>query len=166
MFDFSTLVTDRTNADVSYLAALMARGIDTWTPEELEQFNAGMLKGGYFWTDLNRVISCMDYMNEELSEMGYITRYTPTAVPWSDADAPTAKQISVYLENIKKIRSTLSEIPENPDVPESLVGMTVETANRIEEILINIQNMVENIKGTVNLGWAIGISDIGLYGGL
>lgn len=79
-FDFSTLITDRTNADVSYLSALMARGIDTWTPEELEQFNAGMLKGGYWWTDLNRVTACMEYLDAELREYGYESGYVPVVV--------------------------------------------------------------------------------------
>lgn len=79
-FDFSTLITDRTNADVSALSALMAKKLDTWTQEELENFNNGMLKGGYWWTDLNRVTACMEYINLELQDLGYKTGYKPVVV--------------------------------------------------------------------------------------
>lgn len=79
-FDFSTLITDRTNADVSSLSALMAKKLDTWTPEELENFNNGLLKGGYWWTDLNRVTACMEYLDEELRGLGYESGYVPVIV--------------------------------------------------------------------------------------
>lgn len=79
-FDFSTLITDRTNADVSTLSALMEKKLDTWTLEELENFNNGMLKGGYWWTDLNRVTACMEYLDAELRELGYETGYVPVVV--------------------------------------------------------------------------------------
>lgn len=79
-FDFSTLITDRSQADVSALSALMAKKLDEWTDEEREKFNNGMLKGGYWWTDLNRVTACMEYINRELKELGYETGYKPVVV--------------------------------------------------------------------------------------
>ena len=36
-FDFSTLITDRTNADVSALSALLSKKLESWTPEEVEK---------------------------------------------------------------------------------------------------------------------------------
>lgn len=79
-FDFNTLITDRTNADVSALSTLLSKKLETWTPEELEQFNNGMLKGGYWWTDLNRVTACMEYLDEELRSLGYESGYVPVVV--------------------------------------------------------------------------------------
>ena len=79
-FDFSTLITDRTNADVSALSALLSKKLESWTPEEVEKFNNGQLKGGYWWTDLNRVTACMEYINRELQELGYETGYKPVVV--------------------------------------------------------------------------------------
>lgn len=79
-FDFSTLITDRTSADVSALSELMAKPLDTWTADELEQFNSGLLKGGYWWTDLNRVTACMKYLDEELRGLGYASGYIPVVV--------------------------------------------------------------------------------------
>lgn len=79
-FDFSTLITDRTNADVSALSTLLSKKLETWTTEELEQFNNGLLKGGYWWTDLNRVTACMAYLDEELRGLGYESGYVPVVV--------------------------------------------------------------------------------------
>ena len=52
-FDFSTLVTDRTQSDVQN----------------------GTKKGYYNAEDLNRVTACMDYLNEVLTRLGYETGY-------------------------------------------------------------------------------------------
>lgn len=75
-FDFNTLITDRSQADVDSLSALLAKPLGTWTPEELNNFNNGLFKGGYWWTDLNRVTACMKYLDEELRKLGYESGYT------------------------------------------------------------------------------------------
>lgn len=94
-FDFSTLITDRTNADVSALYTLLSKKLGTWTPEELEQFNSGLLKGGYWWTDLNRVSACMKYLDEELRGLGYESGYIPVIVhPQKD---PIRDENTVFL---------------------------------------------------------------------
>lgn len=387
-FDFSTLITDRSQDDVSSLFALLAKKLETWTPEELDAFNSGMLKGGYCWADLNRVTACMQYLDEELRKAGYesgyipvlahpeslpmhdkntllllhgedlidssiykvpltnngvqvssdqskfggkslyfngasallfppstivygdrdftidwweyctgtngMTRYstmydgssgmsvgyagtdlymarnsawdmlaltktafsvtvnqwvhwalvrngnsvktyrngvqfasatvsgavqavtsqmcigahgggnyqyfhgyidefrisdiarwtadfTPPSEPynvvsqptpgldpytWYKDDKPTITQLNQYLSNVEKIRSTLSAIPNNPDAPTTPDELNVTAANNIEKILLNVNSMLENMKRTVNLGWALGIADIGIYGGL
>lgn len=79
-FDFSTLITDRTNADVSALSALLSKKLESWTPEEVEKFNNGQLKGGYWWTDLNRVTACMEYLDAEIRSLGYESVYTPVKI--------------------------------------------------------------------------------------
>lgn len=57
-FDFSTLITDRTQADVTKKSA----------------------KGVYNASDLNRVTACMEYLNEELRKLGYESGYKPVVV--------------------------------------------------------------------------------------
>lgn len=89
-FDFNTLITDRSQADVSALSALMAKKLDEWAPEELEQFNNGLLKGGYFWTDLNRVTAAMDYLDKKFKEYGYKTGYEPIIISSGGLDKDVA----------------------------------------------------------------------------
>lgn len=74
-FDFSTLVTDRSQADLETLRALLAVPLADWTAEQLAEFNQALSKGAYNYTDLNRVTACMDYLNEVLTGLGYETGY-------------------------------------------------------------------------------------------
>lgn len=74
-FDFTTLITDRSKADVDTLSALLSKPLGQWTEEELAAYNGGAMKGGYWWTDLNRVSACMEYLDEQLRSMGYETGY-------------------------------------------------------------------------------------------
>lgn len=84
-FDFSTLVTDRSQADLDSLRALLAVPLADWTAEQLAEFNQAISKGAYNYTDLNRVTACMDYLNEVLTGLGYETGYQRIAVPHQDA---------------------------------------------------------------------------------
>lgn len=393
MFDFTTLITDRSQEDVDTLIALLSKPLEQWTEEELTAFNGGAMKGGYWWTDLNRVTACMEYLDAEFREMGYKSGYKPIVVheapppmydentlfllhgnsfidssvynnpvhntgatianfgkfnksisftsavesfyitlpknltqsdftidwweyrnandpsnsaicmlgnkdqygtlisyrysqdpdmyfysssngyswdiasnikmgdlldeqwvhravvrngssvllfqngtlistvsniqslymptniltfsrvwkdgyldgyveefrvsdvarwtenfdpptepykadfveepkdqyTWYKEDNPTLPQINQYLSNVDSLRSTLAEIPGNPVVPKIVAppnGLTAEKANAIETVLTTLQTMLENMKRTINLGWALGIADIGLYGGV
>lgn len=362
-FDFSTLITDRTNADVSALSALLSKKLESWTPEEVEKFNNGQLKGGYWWTDLNRVTACMEYINQELQDLGYETGYKPVVVhdspeteepllpdgytrlewiksngnqyiltdtipnektkmrvvfsttqsnacgvavcdynwkdrgfgiwgnaavignqtpqsinlhdgldhtcvfensvlkvdeevkltysggsftapcplsifalnrngriqektamtlkelsiddlnfypcknqsgdvglycpenkksywnkgtgafipgpeivkepepepldpyTWYKEDSPTLSQMEQYLSNVSAIRSVFEGLQNTQDAPTSLKNLTIYAANNIEKILLGVNTIIENMKHTVDLGWALGVAHIGLYGG-
>lgn len=94
-FDFSTLITDRTNSDVSALSELLAKDITEWTPEELDRFNNGLFKGAYWWTDLNRVTACMSYIDKELKKIGYSSGYAPVVV--HKVDAPFRDENTILL---------------------------------------------------------------------
>ena len=79
-FDFSTLITDRSPEDLQALRDLLATPMADWTAEQLAQFNQVASKGAYNYTDLNRVTACMDYLNERLTALGYVTGYHPIVV--------------------------------------------------------------------------------------
>lgn len=71
-FDFSTLITDRTQADVSYAKALAARiGAGTASEAEIAEFNGAALRGAYNHTDLNRVTAAMESLKAKLEGYGY-----------------------------------------------------------------------------------------------
>ena len=90
-FSFSTLVTNRSQDDLEVLRALLAVPMEEWTAAELSRFNQAASRGAYNYTDLNRVTACMDYLNEVLTGMGYVTGYHqiivhPEAAPSVDAN--------------------------------------------------------------------------------
>ena len=80
-FDFSTLITDRSQADVDALESLLALPLSDWTAEQLAAFNQANSKGAYNYTDLNRVTACMEYLNEQLRGYGYQTGYSKVTIP-------------------------------------------------------------------------------------
>lgn len=80
-FDFSTLITDRAQTDISRANDILARAnAGTATQDELEELYSGSLKGAYDYTDLNRVTDALEYLNQELERYGYSTGYTPMEI--------------------------------------------------------------------------------------
>ena len=82
-FDFSTLVTDRTQEDVAYVKLLLNKLIDgTATDEERAEWNSFTLKGAYNHTDLNRVTAAMEALKEKFETLGYVVAgYEKVKVP-------------------------------------------------------------------------------------
>lgn len=85
-FDFSTLITDRSPEDLQALQDLLATPMADWTAEQLAEFNLAVSKGAYNYTDLNRVTACMDYLNEVLTGLGYVTGYQRVVVPHQEPE--------------------------------------------------------------------------------
>lgn len=102
-FDFSTLVTDRSQADLDTLRALLSVPLADWTAEQLAEFNQALSKGAYNYTDLNRVTACMDYLNEVLTGLGYETGYHSIIV--HPTEAPQGRLPDGYTE-LEYIQST------------------------------------------------------------
>lgn len=79
-FDFSTLITDRTQADLRDLKSLLARA-GSLTEGDRVEFNLSRHKGAYNYTDLNRVAEAMEYLDGILSARGYKTGYQRINLP-------------------------------------------------------------------------------------
>lgn len=72
-FDFSTLVTDRTQQDVAYAKQLAEKLVTgTATEEEKAEWNSFTLKGVYNHTDLNRVTTALEVLKVKLESYGYL----------------------------------------------------------------------------------------------
>lgn len=83
-FDFSTLITDRTAADVVAVSELVSKiKAGTATDAEIAAFNTAAMKGAYNYTDLNRVTAAMEYLDETLRKYGYVTGYQRLEIPHS-----------------------------------------------------------------------------------
>ena len=71
-FDFSSLITDRTQADVSRVEQIAAKiKAGTTSASELAEFNSASMKGAYNYTDLNRVTAAIKALKEQMEAYGY-----------------------------------------------------------------------------------------------
>lgn len=88
-FDFSTLVTDRTQQDVAYARQLAEKLVaGTATEEEKAEWNSFTLKGVYNHTDLNRVTTAMEDLKLRLEGYGYaVPGYQRIKVPHPTQEA-------------------------------------------------------------------------------
>ena len=136
-FDFSTLVTDRTQADV----------------------DAGNAKGSYNAADLNRVDAALEELYALLQSMGYLVpgymriRIDRTdgrdAYTWYADDKPAAGQLGQYLANVAALRAVLTLRGGTPGTPETMSGLTYAKANDIERILA----VVDEALGKISAAW-------------
>ena len=119
----------------------------------------------YDYRDYNRVGAAVAYVAGLLNST-YGFNVTVTAKhDWTAADIPTQSDINRYLSDIQTCRDAFTQLTSTPDAP-TVMRYNVDTANAIEKILVDADHLMYNIARTINLGWALGIADIGLYGGL
>ena len=121
----------------------------------------GIIRGAYNYTDLNRVETVVAYVADELAgaldilqdyatEMGvswddyYGVPYDPddyesltVKTDWDETDIPSATQMARYIGNIKLIRDAIPD-SSNAWIPDTMDGLTYETANNIEQLLIDV----------------------------
>lgn len=171
-FDFTLyygllhLITDRTLQDVKRVITLSQKGTVGMTESELDEWNAGTLKGAYNYTDLNRVNGAVNYLAGRYEPLGIIVRdsygipFSPRKVVWEAIEIPTVDDMTDYLHWIKTIRDVL---PGNIDtnvywIPEDMERADHEDANAIERALLQVNDMIDRIRA----GWYFSGE---LYGG-
>ena len=130
-FDYNTLVTDRVKADA----------------------DARNEKGTYDWRALNRVTEAMEDLHRRFTEYGYATGYVPVRIvhrdgsvsgQWREDDEDIRwSQLEQYRTNVSSLRSTFEVLKDTPAVPGTMEGLTVDAANDIEKILVNINTVIE-----------------------
>lgn len=152
------LVTNRTQSDVDHWKALHDKGWTNMTPDEKSEWNTLSMKGAYNYTDLNRVVAAMDFLEEKLVGYGYETGYQPievgavggederpTMYDWIETDIPRQSQMAQYLANVAALRAALAVPPSTPAVPADMAGLTTQEANDIEQILLDINQLLNNM---------------------
>lgn len=117
-----TLVTDRTQADVS----------------------AGNAKGAYNAADLNRVGAAMNYVADRLRAAGYDPHIRPKT-DWEETDCPSSSAMSRYLSNLAELRGQFAQEASTPAVPPDMEGLSWQEANDIEKILEDVDALLTNI---------------------
>ena len=136
-----SLITDRTEQDAILAASLNARGLQNMTAEEQARYLSAANKGTYKALDLNRVTEAAFYVQSRLADAGVSVELT--AHQWADSDIPTADRLEAYRQNIIALRAALAVLPGTPEVPDSIPALTIEEANHIEQILLNIDSMLD-----------------------
>lgn len=142
-FDFSTLITDRTEPDVEYVKELSGKGMGGMSDEEKAEWLSG-LKGAYTASDLNRVGLAVDYLTSRLRSYGILAKTAPKT-DWATDDAPTISQMREYLADVEELRSAIAVLPTTPVVPTGMDGLTYSEANDIEQILTDIDRLITNM---------------------
>ena len=137
--DFN-LITDRTQADVDRRAELKAKGWQGMTAEEKAEWKTS-LKGGYNYTDMNRVESAVEYVANKLTEAGY---YIAPVVKktWAVTSKPTVDDIKRYMKNVADTRATLATFSTTPEAPTTAKKLTYQMANDIEQILLDVDDLI------------------------
>lgn len=138
-----TLVTDRTQADETRVEQLAAKGWARMTTAEREEWLAGQ-KGAYNATDLNRVGEAIQYIAIRLMQHGYSASVCPKT-DWKLADLPSPVEMQRYLDDVSTLTSALELRMATPMVPLDMDRLTVQEANDIERILLDVDRMLSNI---------------------
>lgn len=120
-FDISTLVTDRTRADVE---------------NETD-------KGFYNASDLNRVGAAVQYVAERFASQGYAVTVSPKT-DWLASDIPTASELETYRQNIVTLRALIAVMKSTPETPETMRFLDYIKANNIEQILLDLDTLLTN----------------------
>lgn len=133
MFDYSTLILDRTVMD-----AINATD-----------------KGKYDYTDFNRVVAALKDISDRLLEAGYTSPYVPVLVnhldgtmttEWrEDDESIAAPVIEEYRANVAAIRSALAVFSATPAAPADMERLTWEEANAMEQILADLDTLLLNM---------------------
>ena len=121
-FDFSTLVTDRTQADVT----------------------VGNAKGTYNAADLNRVDAAVSDIAERFATLGYAAPVT-ARTDWMEADIPTPSQMETYRGNIATLRRQIAVMQSTPKTPETMRFLDYVKANDIERILLDLDTLLDKL---------------------
>lgn len=129
------LITDRTSADLAQAKDLLRRILaGEATPEELERYNRGELRGTYDFADLNRVGAAVALLTPALQAQGYLLDAAPTETP-----------MRRYLADVRQIvgaRQTLRPVV----LPETLGVLTLAGANSIELALVAADEVTPVLK--------------------
>ena len=146
-FDFTTLITDRTTADLKHWEYLRDKGFANMTETERAEWLSGNMKGSYHSTDLNRVGTALNYLRDRLTEAGYMS-YTTTFTAktnWTVTSIPTAEDLTYYLKCVSNIREAMAQFETTPPSPTDTGALNIDEANNIEKILIDVEILINNM---------------------
>lgn len=133
-----------TESDGVTAEATTTEGIVLITDRTASDVSAGRRKGYYNALDLIRVGEAMVYLEERFAAVGISVTVSPK-LDWQLADIPTHAQALRYLTDIGVLRGKLTQFRETVILPGSLTALTWASANDIETILLDVENLIHTI---------------------
>lgn len=103
----------------------------------------------YDWRDFNRVAEAMEYVAEQFRAYGWNIEVTPQR--FTRTDKPTLPVVTHYLDQLRKLREILPLLITTPPVPNVSADrdyMTVQEANDIERILVDVNDILIKISAS------------------
>lgn len=104
------------------------------------------VKGAYNASDLNRVTEAVEYLATRIRGYGNNLDALSGQGVWSMEDIPTSDSMRRYLDNVGLIRSSISVLPSTPSIPGDMEDLTVDEANSIEKILVDVDFLLNNME--------------------
>lgn len=142
-----SLIVDRTEADKDEVLRIRNKilygGITSLTDAERTAWLGGM-KGSYNYTDLNRVGQAVNYLRDELADVGIVVNVSGKT-DWRVEDEVSLPSMDTYLQNINALKSAIPITTES--TPDTMRWLTIEKMNTIEKILCDIRDVINSIKG-------------------
>ena len=139
-----SLVTDRTQSDYDSWLLLSKIPWSQMTTEQKAAWSAP-LKGAYNYTDLNRVGTAVIALQSIFTGLGYSVsvsvRTNYTAGEW-----PSQSDMVSYIQSINNIRAAITVFSATPSAPSSIDDGTVFIWNDIEQILLDVEMLINNMK--------------------
>lgn len=133
MFNYKTLIYDRTALDPGN----------------------GSAKGGYDYTDMNRVTQALEDLDSRLAAAGYASGYVPVLVNHLDGTVSTqwmeddedirADKIEAYRANVERIRNALAVLASTPQAPGDMENFRWSEANNMEKILFDLDTLLKSM---------------------
>ena len=137
------LITDRTSSDVDYAKSFQGKKWDDLSTEQKAEYLLG-LKGAYSYIDFNRVENAVQYLSNLLISYGYENDVN-TKTNWTAEDVQSVGEIQRYIDNIAELKNKYYSSVEGT-MPTTSNWLTIESANYIEKILKNIDELIKNME--------------------
>lgn len=103
----------------------------------------------YGWRDMNRVAEAMEYVAKRLRAYGWGVVVTPQR--FTREDFPSQAVFDNYLEQLRTLHNAITLFTTTPPVPDinaSRPYLTVQEANDIEKILLDLEELLNLMAGS------------------
>lgn len=136
--------------------------LDMVTDRTIADVKAKNNKGCYNADDLARVEVAVGVLSNKLYELGYKYPITDIKVDWSMTGYPTYSQMVRYVNNLKSLSQQLTTVTSYSF--DKYQNWTHEDANEFEKMIVNLDTSIVNLEKNIDLGWALGLANLELYG--